>query len=69
MLKAYIKAKDLMTQVKSNEGGASLAEYALIIALVLIGAAIAIGILTTQVNGAITDGAGVLETARAAPTV
>ena len=66
MLKAYIQAKDLMFRIKSNESGASLAEYALIIALVLVGVGVTLGLLTTAVNAALGAGTTELNTASGA---
>ena len=62
MLKLYVSARDLIYRVRSDESGASLAEYALLIALVLIGASAAVIALTTAVNGALTDGTTELNT-------
>lgn len=62
MLKLYIQTRDFVTNFNKDEGGASLAEYALLIALVLIGAAVAITALTTAVTGALDDGTEVLNT-------
>ena len=62
MLKLYVGARDLIYRVRSDESGASLAEYALLIALVLIGASAAVIALTTAVNGALSDGTTELNT-------
>ena len=67
MLKTYIKVRESFVRFKRSEDGASLAEYALIIALVLIGVGAALGALTTAVNGALGAGTGALNTA-ATPT-
>jgi Flp pilus assembly pilin Flp len=56
MLKLYIQGRDLVSRLGKDESGASLAEYALLIALVLIGAAGVITALTTAIGGAFTDG-------------
>lgn len=56
MLKLYIQARDMIANFGKNEDGASLAEYALLIALVLVGAAVAITALTAAVNGALDRG-------------
>ena len=63
MLKLYVIGQEKLTAARkmalrawNNEEGASLAEYALLIALVLIGAAAALGLLTTAVSGAIDSG-------------
>lgn len=57
MLKLYIQAREFVAKFDKDEGGASLAEYALLIALVLIGASVAVVALTTAVSGAIESGA------------
>jgi len=62
MLKLYVGARDLIYRVRNDESGASLAEYALLIALVLIGASAAVIALTTAVNGALGDGTTELNT-------
>lgn len=56
MLKTYIAAREAVINVVRNEEGASLAEYALLIALVLIGVGVALSALTTAVNGALSEG-------------
>jgi Flp pilus assembly pilin Flp len=56
MTNLYLKARQMILRAWNNEEGASLAEYALLIALVLVGAAVAITNLTTAVNGALADG-------------
>ena len=62
MLKLYVGARDLIYRVRNDESGASLAEYALLIALVLIDASAAVIALTTAVNGALGDGTTELNT-------
>lgn len=66
MLKLYIQGREMIARLGKDEGGASLAEYALLIALVLIGAAAAVTALTTAVGGALADGTAELNT-RPAP--
>ena len=61
MLKTYIKAREAFVRVVRNEEGASLAEYALIIAVVLIGAAAALVALTNSVSTAISEGTSCLD--------
>lgn len=56
MLKSFIKVREAVLGVFNNEDGASLAEYALIIALVLIGAGAALTLLTGAVSGALSTG-------------
>lgn len=56
MLKLYFKACELAGKLRKDESGASLAEYALLIALVLVGAAVAITALTTNIGLAIDAG-------------
>ena len=56
MLKSYVKAREMVLRAWNNEEGASLAEYALLIALVLIGSAAALIALTGSVSTAINDG-------------
>lgn len=60
MLKSYIKVREAIVALGKNEDGASLAEYALLIALVLIGAAAALGILTGAVSNALNTGSDCL---------
>lgn len=59
MFKNCIKVRGFF----KNEKGASLAEYALIIALILVGAGAALTALTTAVSDAITAGTDELTTA------
>lgn len=66
MLKLYIKGRSMIARAWNNEDGASLAEYALLIALVLIGAAAVLIALTTAIGTAITD--GTTELGRRPPT-
>lgn len=66
MLKLYVGVRDLFHRVREDVSGASLAEYALLIALVLIGASAAVIALTGAVNLALTDGTAELNT-RPAP--
>ena len=61
MLKTYIKARETFVRVLRNDEGASLAEYALIIAVVLIGAAAALVALTNQVSDTIDNGTSCLK--------
>jgi Flp pilus assembly pilin Flp len=56
MTNLYLKGRRMILRAWNNEEGASLAEYALLIALVLVGAAVAITNLTGAVNGALADG-------------
>ena len=56
MLKLYIQGRDFVTNFGKNEDGASLAEYALLIALVLVGAAATITLLTTAISNALDAG-------------
>jgi len=56
MLKLYVKGQMLVDRLMKDEDGASLAEYALLIALVLVGAAAAITALTVAITGAMTAG-------------
>jgi len=60
MLKSLKKIK-VRGGIARNEEGASLAEYALLIALVLIGAGVALTTLTGAVSNAIDDGTDCLE--------
>ena len=60
MLKTYIKVRETFVRVMRNDEGASLAEYALIIAVVLIGAAAALVALTQAVSGSISNGTSCL---------
>ena len=66
MLNLYIKARETALRFVKNESGASLAEYALLIALVLIGAAVAVIGLTDAVSGAIDTGSTCLNDPTAA---
>lgn len=63
MLKSYIKARETVIAFVRSEEGASLAEYALLIALVLIGAAAALGALTGAVGTALGKGTSCLTNA------
>ena len=63
MIKYYVKAREAALRAWKDESGASLAEYALLIALVLIGAGVALGALVTAVNGALGSGTTALNTA------
>jgi Flp pilus assembly pilin Flp len=56
MLKMYIKGRSMIARAWNNEEGASLAEYALLIALVLVGAAVAVTALTTASTAALDRG-------------
>ena len=56
MIKYYVKAREMALRAWKDESGASLAEYALLIALVLVGAGVALGLLVTAVSGAIDAG-------------
>ena len=47
MLKLYVKGQEFFRSLMKDERGASLAEYALLIALVLVGVIVAIQGLTT----------------------
>ena len=60
MLKTYIKVRETFVRAVRSEDGASLAEYALIIAIVLIGAAAALAALTNQVSGSVSSGTSCL---------
>jgi Flp pilus assembly pilin Flp len=60
MTNLYLKGRQMILRAIRNEEGASLAEYALLIALVLVGAAGAITALTGAVNGALADGTAAL---------
>ena len=61
MTNLYLKGRQMILRAWKNEDGASLAEYALLIALVLVGAAVAITNLTTAVGGALDTGAAKLK--------
>ena len=68
MLKLYVIGQEKLTAARkmalrawNNEEGASLAEYALLIALVLIGAAAALGLLTGAIGDAIQEGTDCLD--------
>ena len=63
MLKTYIKVRESLVSFARSEDGASLAEYALIIALVLIGAGVALNTLTDAVSTAMSEGESCLENA------
>lgn len=63
MLKMYVAAREAVIGLARNEEGASLAEYALLIALVLIGAVAAINLLTGAINGALGRGTAALDAA------
>lgn len=63
MLKSYIAAREAIVSFVRSEDGASLAEYALLIALVLIGASLALGLLTQAVTGALSKGTSCLNSA------
>lgn len=65
MLKTYIKAREAVLRVARNEEGASLAEYALLIAIVLIGVGLALANLTEAVSTAIGSGESCLEASSA----
>jgi len=56
MIKYYVKAREMALRAWKDESGASLAEYALLIALVLVGAGVTLGLLVTAVNNALTAG-------------
>jgi Flp pilus assembly pilin Flp len=60
MLKTYIKVRETIVGALRNDEGASLAEYALIIAIVLIGAGVVLATLTGAVNNALNDGTSCL---------
>ena len=51
MLKLYIKFQEL----KSNEDGQDLVEYALVVALIALGATAAMGTLSSALSGAFTS--------------
>lgn len=61
MLKTYIKVRETFVSALRNEEGASLAEYALIIAIVLIGAGAVLALLTNAVADALNEGTSCLE--------
>lgn len=63
MIKYYVKAREMALRAWKDESGASLAEYALLIALVLVGAGVALGFLVTAVSGAIDKGTDTLTAA------
>ncbi len=56
MIKYYVKAREMALRAWKDESGASLAEYALLIALVLVGAGVTLGLLVTAVNNALSAG-------------
>lgn len=66
MLKLYVKGQDMISRLMKNEEGASLAEYALLIALVLIGVAVAVNALVAAENTALGAGTGALNAASGA---
>ena len=67
MINYYVKAREAVLRAWKDESGASLAEYALLIALVLIGAGVALGALVAAVNTALGSGTTALTTAATAP--
>ena len=66
MLKLYVKGQDMISRLMKNEEGASLAEYALLIALVLIGVAVAVNALVAAESAALGAGTGALNAASGA---
>ena len=56
MLKLYVQARETALRFVKNESGASLAEYALLIALVLVGVGVTLEALTGAITGAIARG-------------
>ena len=56
MIKYYVKAREMALRAWKDESGASLAEYALLIALVLVGAGGVLVALTGAVTGALQAG-------------
>jgi Flp pilus assembly pilin Flp len=65
MINLYLKGRQMILRAYRNEEGASLAEYALLIALVLVGTSAAVVALTGAVNGAIAQGTNELTPAAA----
>lgn len=65
MLKLYVMGREKIRDLLTDEDGASLAEYALLIALVLVGVVVAVQALTTAESGAINAGSAILDTAAA----
>ena len=60
MLKLFVKGQDMLSRLMKDEKGASLAEYALLIALVLVGVVGAVNALTAAETTAINSGTALL---------
>ena len=61
MLKLYVKGQEFFRSLMKDERGASLAEYALLIALVLVGVVGAVTALTAAETAAIGVGTAELQ--------
>jgi Flp pilus assembly pilin Flp len=61
MVSLFVKGRAAILRAWNNEEGASLAEYALLIALILVGVGVAVTLLRDNISAAITAGATELQ--------